>query len=221
MRRAWAAWARIRRRSASGARKAERSLPLRFLGEFARLGLQRFRNDRTPKASFSCSCCGKVHDGPPMAWHLDAPRIWVEIPEADRQQRGELTSDRCIVDHEHFFIRGLVELPVVDGEGPFSWGAWVSVSKENFQRARSLWDRPDRVDEPAYFGWLSNSLPGYPETLNLKTNVHTREVGLRPYIELEPTDHPLALEQRDGITLARVKEIGEMVYHRNSSPRGR
>ena len=45
--------------------------------------------------------------------------------------------------------------------------------------------------------------------------VHTRKIGLRPLIELEPTDHALALEQRDGITLARVREIAETMYHHN------
>ena len=32
-------------------------------------------------------------------------------------------------------------------------------------------------------------------------------------IELEPTDHPLAVEQREGITLARVIEFAERVLH--------
>jgi hypothetical protein len=57
------------------------------------------------------------------------------------------------------------------------------------------------------FGWLSTSIPCYPETINLKTMVHTRSVGVRPYIELEPTEHqhPLAIEQREGIAIERVK----------------
>ncbi|MFE6856425.1 DUF2199 domain-containing protein, partial [Streptomyces sp. NPDC057674] len=65
-----------------------------------------------------------------------------------------------------------------------------------------------------YFGWLSTELSLYsPSTINLKTHVHTRPVGHRPRIELEPTDHPLAVEQRTGITLARVREIAETVLH--------
>ncbi|MGQ0416884.1 DUF2199 domain-containing protein, partial [Bacillus sp. HC-TM] len=36
-------------------------------------------------------------------------------------------------------------------------------------------------------------------------------VGTAPYVELEPTEHPLAIEQRNGITLERVKEIQEMI----------
>jgi hypothetical protein len=38
----------------------------------------------------------------------------------------------------------------------------------------------------------------------LKTMVHQREVGVRPWVELEPTDHPLAIHQRDGIEPQRL-----------------
>ncbi len=34
-----------------------------------------------------------------------------------------------------------------------------------------------------------------------------QHLGIRPSIELEPTDHPLAKEQRDGITWERVLQI--------------
>jgi hypothetical protein len=36
-----------------------------------------------------------------------------------------------------------------------------------------------------------------------------------PYVELEPTDHPLAIEQREGVTLARVVEIAEALLPRH------
>lgn len=38
---------------------------------------------------------------------------------------------------------------------------------------------------------------------------------MAPYVELEPTEHPLAIEQRNGITLERVKEIEEMIQRHN------
>ena len=38
-------------------------------------------------------------------------------------------------------------------------------------------------------------------------------LGQRPLITLEPTDHPLAVEQREGITMARVQEIAEAAFH--------
>ena len=52
-------------------------------------------------------------------------------------------------------------------------------------------------------------VPDYPDTLNLKTMVYLRNDGVRPSIELEPTDHPLAVEQREGISMTRVAEIYE------------
>ena len=134
----------------------------------------------------------------------------------ERVQRGELGSDQCIIDNDHFFVRGLVEIPVVDDDGPFAWGVWVSLSKASFDRTSELWNKPSRVDEPPYFGWLSNSLPGYPETLNLKTAVYSRAVGVRTLIELEQTAHPLAVEQQRGITAERIREIAEKMHHQNA-----
>jgi hypothetical protein len=95
-------------------------------------------------------------------------------------------------------------------------GVWVSLSRTSYERMIALWDQPGRESEPPYFGWLQTALPYQPSTLNLKTMVHTQPVGERPLIELEPTDHPLAVEQRGGITLARVQEIAERMRHQHA-----
>jgi len=78
-----------------------------------------------------------------------------------------------------------------------------------------LWEVLGREKEPPYFGWLSTALPYYPDTLNLKTIVNTRPVGHRPVIELESTDHPLAIDQQNGISITQVKEINEFILHRS------
>jgi hypothetical protein len=110
-----------------------------------------------------------------------------------------------------------VEIPVLDADEDFDWGVWVSLSRDNFRRAYELWDAPERAAEPPYFGWLSTELPAYgPSTVNLKTNLQTRPPGERPLVELEPTGHPLAVEQRTGITVARVREIAELLLHPGS-----
>ena len=58
---------------------------------------------------------------------------------------------------------------------------------------------------------LCNELSVYPSTSGLKTKVHLRNKGVRPFVELEPTDHPLAVEQRKGIRLQRVEEIASVL----------
>jgi hypothetical protein len=131
-----------------------------------------------------------------------------------------LEQEQCIIRDEHFFVRGRLVIPVADATGTeFDWGVWVSLSRDSFTRALSLRATPGREREQPYFGWMSTELPLYqPSTLSLKTRVHTQAVGERPLIELEPTDHPLAVEQRAGITLARVQEIAETLLHALPAP---
>lgn len=162
--------------------------------------------------TFRCTHCGEDHPGPPFAYFLEAPDFWWQASEAQRQN-GELAEELCIVDGSYFFVKGNLLIPVLGNEDYFAWTVWVSLSKENFERTVNLWDSNDRDAEPPYFGWLSNEIAVFPGSLNLKTIVHSQPVGLRPTIELEPTDHPLAVEQRTGITIARVQEIAEMVIH--------
>nr|WP_144298790.1 DUF2199 domain-containing protein [Streptomyces sp. TLI_235] len=160
--------------------------------------------------SFTCTCCGEPHADVPMNFSSPAPVYWDESLAEDRYSM--LTSDQCVIKGEHFFVRGLVEPPVIGSDEVFSWGVRVSLSPANHARAAEVWDTPGRESEPPYFGWFATELPIYrPTTVNLKTRLHTRPVGERPWIELEPTDHPLAVEQRTGITMDRVREIAETV----------
>lgn len=148
-----------------------------------------------------------------MCFGAAAPALWLSLPEAERSARGELTSDQCVLDGKHFFVLGRILLPVIDGPGPFIWLAWVSLSEKNFIRASELWHNEDRESEPPYFGWLQSALPYEPTTLSLKTTLQTMPVGERPTITLESSDHPLSLEQRRGITMARVQQIAETALH--------
>lgn len=90
--------------------------------------------------------------------------------------------------------------------------AWL-LSEKSYARVCALWDEPGRENEPPYFGWLQSALPYVPSTLNLKTSVQNSCVGERPIVTLEPTDHPLAIEQRNGITMARIQQIVEAALH--------
>lgn len=168
-------------------------------------------------SGFFCSCCGQHHDGLPFSYGAPAPAYWHE--DLEGRPGSVLGEEQCVIGGEHFFVRARLVLSILDADEEFDWGVWVSLSKANFARASELWTNPDRVNEPPYFGWLATGLPIYhPTTLNLKTNVHSQPVGVRPTVELEPTDHPLAVEQRTGITLACVQAIAEQLLHPNARP---
>lgn len=158
---------------------------------------------------FRCKTCDEEHEGLPDIG-FQKPDPWFDVPEDERARRVVLTADTCSIDDEDFFIRGVLALPIVDGEPgeSFGFGVWVSQKKENFERYLAS---PDSAEIGPFFGWLSTRIGYYAEdTFLLKTRAHFRGGDLRPAIELEPTDHPLSIDHHQGITLAKAWEI---VHH--------
>ncbi len=168
-------------------------------------------------AGFICVTCGAYHPQIPMCFGPSAPEMWLSMSASERKNRAELSSDQCVIDGKHFFLLGRIVLPVLGSPEPFIWLAWVSLSEVNFYRASELWNQAGRENEPPYFAWLQSALPYDVSTINLKTRVLTQPIGERPLIELEPTDHPLSLEQHQGITMTRVQQIAEAILHRSQA----
>jgi hypothetical protein len=164
----------------------------------------------TTTDGYTCACCGGTHHGAPFAWHVPAPAQW--SPQYEDREDSVLDDELCMIERRLFFVHGVVEIPVVDADDPFHWGVWVSLSESDFDRTIELWEQEGRESEPPMPGRLSVDLPGYGlSTMNLAATVHTQPVGSRPLVELERTDHPLAVEQREGITLARVHELAALM----------
>ena len=163
---------------------------------------------------WTCSVCGNEHEGLPHDLAFDSPAYW----DGGRAPDDRLDDDLCRWTDDDgnpaYFIRGLVTIPVLDDEDDFRFGVWSSLSEKSFERVLELWDDPRRVEEPAYFGWLSNSLPAYPETMSLPLDVITSSLEYRPDFVLHESDHPLVRDQREGITLDRVRELAELALHR-------
>jgi hypothetical protein len=165
---------------------------------------------------YCCKCCGRVHDGIP-AYHADLPAPYWNVPEDKRETDVFLTSDSCVIADRFFFVHGCIDIPIIATEEAFTWGVWISLREENFFLWQGYYETPKRSHIGPFFGWLCTQLPVYPNTLHLKTAVHLRDDGIRPYIELEATDHPLARDQREGITLDRVMEIIHAVEAMNAN----
>jgi hypothetical protein len=162
---------------------------------------------------YDCAACGKHHHELPLDFAFDSPLYYQEIAADEREGRCFLNEDLCVIDDKDYFIRGCLEIPILDVPARFTWGIWTSLSKKSYDRVLELWDSEEQLHEPPYFGWLSSAIPGYPETHSLKTHVHSRRKEMRPYVELERTDHPLAIEQHKGITLNRAVAIAETLMH--------
>lgn len=164
---------------------------------------------------FTCSSCKAVHDLSQISFGADAPVQWGPLSETERA-RSELGQEQCVInanDGRHFFVRACLEIPVKGSNQVFCWGVWVSLSEKSFLEMSEHWDDPKRTQYGPYFGWLCTQVPEYPDSVFLKTSVHQRGVGLRPLVKLEPTDHPLAVHQREGIDPNQLQGIVVRVLH--------
>lgn len=153
--------------------------------------------------SYTCASCGEEHNDLPAIGSA-APFQWSS--EYEKDMNSLLTSDLCLIEGRDYFVRGVIQIPIHNNEQTFDWGVWVSQKKENFELYRDHFN--DGVQIGPFFGWLSTKIDYYSEeTLNLKTMAHFSSNGRRPLIVVEPTDHPLALDQRDGISLEEAWKI--------------
>ena len=172
----------------------------------------------TTELTFQCRTCGEVHVGLP-AFHFGGPAQLGAVPPEEFDARVDLTDDSCTLDldGQHHFVRAQLEIPIRGTDDHLTWSVWCSLSAASFSRYVELFDDAGREPGEAFFGWLCNAVPEYPDTMFLKTHVHVRSYPLRPWVELEPTEHPLAVEQREGISAERAIALAERLLHQPGS----
>ena len=170
-------------------------------------------------ANWTCANCEEPHQGifdlaffAPAAWPGEA------LYEENRELRTEgnfLSEDFCVVGGEHYFVRCVFELPLVGTDGRFGFGVWSTLSRENFDIYVDGFDEGMQGHLGPWFGWFSNRLPGYPDTFGLKVYVQPNDRRHRPKLSLirESVGHPLADEQRTGITFDRLRELYAIYGH--------
>ena len=159
---------------------------------------------------YTCTCCGRQETGLP-AIAYGSPDIYFGSSDEDKEQRFSLTSDQCIMDDEFYFVRCVLQIPILGTDETLEWGVWSSLSEQSFDAYQDYYDCDPPDDLPPFFGWLSTALSGYPDTTSLKCDVHLRGDNQRPLIELQENDHPLSIDQRNGISVERALELAEPV----------
>ena len=158
---------------------------------------------------FQCATCGQ--------WHEELPDLGFAFPDYWQPNEEEsatcyLKDDYCRIDDD-FFLRGCLEIPIVDrGDDFFAYGIWLSTSETNFGKYREHLADSDRHVGDRYVGYVSNELPGMEGCREL-VGAATLRRDFRPAIELEPSDHPLSNLQRTGIEFAALLETLDDFLH--------
>ena len=163
--------------------------------------------------SYKCHSCGEVHEGAP-SFAMKVPCPYLEQTD-EVKNTGKVGSDLCYYKDSqgyNYFIRVVLEVPILEVSEPFTWGVWVSLSQKNYERYVETYESPDTSDQ--YFGWFCNYLPYYENTYALKTQVHPRADGQRPYIVLEESEHELSVDFHQGLSIEKAQRISEICLHK-------
>jgi hypothetical protein len=138
----------------------------------------------------------------------------------DERSRSSLGGEQCEIDSREgksYYIRACLDIPIRGADRTFTWGVWCSLSESSFAEISAHWEDAGRAGLGPYFGWLCTKVPGYPDTAFLKTRVHQRAVGVRPFVELERTNHPLSVDQRLGVEKPRLELIVAELLHQDDT----
>lgn len=164
---------------------------------------------------YRCGSCDEEHEGIPCPIY-QSPMEYFALSEEEKRTRATLTSDTCVIDAQWYFIRVCLEIPIVGEEDHLEYGIWVSVSERSYGVYLATDAQPvGRENTPPFFAWLTTIPPPFPHQQDeaLKSMVHLRPYPMRPWLELEPTEHPLAIAQREGVSPEIVKAFIEQMLH--------
>jgi len=162
---------------------------------------------------FECRICGEHHDVLPLSYSVKAPKAVLGIAADELEKRVVITPDQCVIDGKNFYLRGRIPVPIIGLDEPFIWGVWAEIGPKDFIRTIKQWKVEGREAMQPFPGWLDSEISIFGDTINVEVDVWTQRVGRRPHFILTDQDHPLALEQRDGMTLLRAEQIAEQMLH--------
>src|SRR6185369_1884704 len=105
------------------------------------------------------------------------------LSDEDKTNMAQVDEDFCIIRHEDqtdYFIRAVLKQKVKDNCQDLDYGIWVSLSEKSFKDYSSKFDSGG--NESIYFGYFSNKIPEYGDTLSIKTNVVVTKGNNRPEV---------------------------------------
>jgi hypothetical protein len=151
---------------------------------------------------YTCSICGQVHEGLP-ALGFEVPYYYHNLSAQEKKEIAQLDSDFCTIhylERTDRFIRVVLNQKIIDCSETLQYGVWVSLSEKNFNDYKENYNSINHVT--TYFGYLSNKLPNYENTLSIKTNVKTSAGNARPEIfpHDDQTDNAFERDYFEGIT---------------------
>lgn len=161
-----------------------------------------------PRMRYRCPSCTEIHHGfPALAYSL--PEAIFQLSAEEKVGRAVVSSDLCILDDEHYFIRCVLPVSVNGYEEEFEYGPWVEVNAEDFSRYSVWFNLGVSPGWRSIEGRLANALPASTtSTLGIRCKVVLPDdEDNRPFVQISETAHPLYDEQAHGMPITRATQL--------------
>ena len=129
-----------------------------------------------------CHQCGRYHDWNSIEVIFQFPDAYFDIPGEERVTRVKKNNEICIIDDEHYYLRGVLPVPSkVKGRQFYRWGVWIKIDLETYRIIYDNWDVEDQSHIKGLRGKLANEISYYGNTLNKAMRVQPMSKKTRPH----------------------------------------
>jgi hypothetical protein len=162
-------------------------------------------------ATFVCSECNKVHNMSEMTLIHKIPMHCFKIPENERAKRIKVNDDLCSIDGKLYFIRGVLEMPIIGTKETFDWGLWALLEKKDFDKYIELWNAKIAKNMKSFEGFLEGAPRFYPDSNMVDITIQLRSKSKRPLFKIVSEQDEMGLDQRNGITMEKIHSFIDYV----------
>lgn len=158
-----------------------------------------------------CSVCGGEHDLHQMEPSYRMPDPVLSVPPEDRAHCVMHSADWAVMrDRDdtwrRYFVRVLMPFDVAGWQEQCCWGVWVEISAGDYDTIGRSWREPEQDRTRAFAAQLANSLRGYELGEGLTGVLRLTGAETLPTFHFaDDVLHPLAQQQRSGVTVADVE----------------
>ena len=139
---------------------------------------------------------------------MSLPDDFWQLDYVSRYQFGRFNKDFALADDGRAFLFGVIEVPLLEEPGSFTWGVWAQVPRE-FHDAYLERFQSEAAEGMCETGCLANEVPGYDDAFGSKLSI-VLHADRRPTLTvLEGT---LAKAQAEGLTLEAHRALDEVLF---------
>jgi hypothetical protein len=151
--------------------------------------------------------------GLPPAMAFAEPDNWNALNESQKNEQN-IDSDFCLIeraDATERYIRCVLPFVIAETGEAFELGVWMSVSEASLHIYREGFDT-GVYQSQGCFGYLSNRIAEFSDTINLPADIYFRNGNQRPLVQLHKSEHPLVVAQMNGLELSTVEKLASRTH---------